>query len=66
MNYKDYEQFVINYKPFKWEIKDYDFRDDMKSKHSFIMSFIRFFKVNNYLDLILKKKILNRVQKLLM
>ena len=27
MNYKDYEQFVINYKPFKWEIRDYDFRD---------------------------------------
>ena len=45
MNYKDYEQFVINYKPFKWEIRDYDFRDKMKSKHSFIMSFIRFLKL---------------------
>ena len=28
----------------------------MKSKHSFIMSFIRFLKVNNYLDIILKKE----------
>ena len=56
MNYKDYEQFVINYKPFKWEIRDYDFRNAMRSKHSFIMSFIRFFKVNNYLDIILEKE----------
>jgi len=56
MNYKEYEQFVINYKPLKWEIRDYDFRKKMKSKHSFIMSFIRFFKVNNYLDIILKKE----------
>ena len=56
MNYKAYEKFVVNYKPFEWEIKDYDFRDEMRSKHSFIMSFIRFFKVNNYLDLIQKKE----------
>lgn len=56
MNYKEYEQFVINYKPLEWEIEDYDFRDEKRSKHSFINSFIRFFKVNNYLDTILKNK----------
>ena len=56
MKYKDYEQFVINYKPFEWEVRDYDFREAMRSKHSFLMSFIRFYKVNNYLDILLNEK----------
>ena len=56
MKYKDYEQFVINYKPFEWEVRDYDFRETMRSKHSFLMSFIRFYKVNNYLDILLNEK----------
>lgn len=56
MTYKEYEQFVINYKPFEWEMKDYDFRKTMKSKHSFIISYIRFYKVNNYLDFLLNEK----------
>ena len=56
MKYKDYEQFVINYKPFEWEVRDYDFRDTMKSKHSFLMSFIRVYKVNNYLDILFNEK----------
>ena len=56
MKYKDYEQFVINYKPFEWEVHDYDFRETMRSKHSFLISFIRFYKVNNYLDILLNEK----------
>ncbi len=56
MRYKEYEQFVINYKPFEWEIRDYDFRETMRAKHSFLMSFIRFYKVNNYLDILLNEK----------
>lgn len=56
MTYKEYEQFVINYKPFEWETRDYDFRETMKSKHSFIISYIRFYKVNNYLDFLLNEK----------
>ena len=56
MKYKDYEQFVINYKPFEWEVRDYDFRETMRSKPSFLMSFIRFYKVNNYLDILLNEK----------
>ena len=56
MNYKDYEKFVINYKPFEWEIDYSDFRETLKGKHSFLMSFIRFYKVNNYLDILLNEK----------
>ena len=56
MKYKDYEQFVINYKPFEWEVRDYDFRETIRSKHNFLMSFIRFYKVNNYLDILLNEK----------
>ena len=39
MNYEDYKQFIINYKTFNWESRDYggnDFRDTMKFKHSFL------------------------------
>ena len=49
MNFKDYKNFVINYKPFDWEIPDYDFRSNVKTSHSFILSFIRFYKVNKIL-----------------
>ena len=56
MKYKEYEQFVINYKPFEWEIRNYDFRETMRAKHSFLMSFIRFYKVNNYLDFLFNEK----------
>ena len=50
MNYKDYKNFVLNYKPFDWEIPNYDFRENFKKTHSFILSFIRFFMVNKYLE----------------
>ena len=59
MNYEDYKQFIINYKTFNWESRDYggnDFRDTMKFKHSFLMSFIRFYKVNKYLDILINEK----------
>ena len=59
MKYKEYEQFVINYKPFEWEIREYDFRETMRAKHSFLISFIRFYKVNNYLDILLNEKKIN-------
>jgi len=45
MKYEDYKKFVINYQPFDWEINPYDFRETFKGKHSFIISFIRFYKV---------------------
>ena len=56
MDYKNYEQFVINYKPFEWEINHSDFRETMKAKHSFLKSFIRFYKVNLYLEQIVKEQ----------
>jgi len=56
MDYKNYEQFVINYKPFEWEINHSDFRETMKAKHSFLKSFIRFYKVNLYLEQIAKEQ----------
>lgn len=59
MNLEDFKQFVINYKTFNWESRDYgesDFRDTMKFKHSFLMSFIRFYKVNKYLENLIDEK----------
>ena len=56
MDYKNYEQFVINYQPFEWEINHSDFRETMKAKHSFLKSFIRFYKVNLYLEQIVKEQ----------
>ena len=56
MDYKNYEQFVINYQPFEWEIDHSDFRETMKAKHSFLKSFIRFYKVNLYLEQIVKEQ----------
>ena len=56
MDYKNYEQFVINYQPFEWEIDHSDFRETVKAKHSFLKSFIRFYKVNLYLEQIVKEK----------
>ena len=45
MQYEKYKEFVINYKPFEWEINFSDFRENMKGKHSFILNFIRFYKI---------------------
>ena len=56
MNYKDYEKFVINYKPFEWEIDHSDFRENIKGKHSFLINFIRFYRVNLYLQQIIKEE----------
>ena len=56
MNFKDYKNFVINYKPFDWEIQDYHFRPYVNTSHSFILNFIRFYKVNKYLEIISKEK----------
>lgn len=52
--YDDYKEFVINYKPFEWEINHSDFRQEIKGKHSFIIGFIRFYKVFLYLEKIKK------------
>jgi SAM-dependent methyltransferase len=54
MNYSEYKEFVLNNKAFEREIDKSDFRENFKGKHSFIMSFIRFFKVNLYLEKIIK------------
>ena len=40
MNYKDYEKFVINYKPSEWEIDHSDFREYIKGKHSFLINLV--------------------------
>jgi len=58
MEYKDYKEFVLKYEPFEWEIDKSDLRTAFKGKHSFISSFIRFYKVFIYLN-DLKKKNLN-------
>jgi len=50
MKYEKYKEFVLNYKPFDWEINDSDFRKEVKGQHSFTISFIRFFKVFLYLE----------------
>ena len=49
MKYENYKKFVLNYKPFEWEINHSDFRETIKGKHSFIIGFIRFYKVFLYL-----------------
>ena len=61
MKYENYKNFVINYKPFEWEIENNpsEFREAMKGKHSFISSYIRFYKVFLYLEQIKEKNILN-------
>jgi len=59
MNFQDYKKFVLNYKPFEWEINEIDFRDSMRNKHSFIEGFIRFYKVSLYLEKIKKKNLQN-------
>ena len=50
MEYKDYKEFVLKYEPFEWEIDKSDLRTAFKDKHSFISSFIRFYKVFIYLN----------------
>ena len=55
MQYEKYKEFVINYKPFEWEINLSDFRENIKGKHSFIINFIRFYKVFLYLKKLSKK-----------
>ena len=46
---KYFEDFVLNYSPFSWEIKDYDDRALFKDKHSFLVSYKRFYKVFTYI-----------------
>ena len=50
MNYEKYKEFVINYKPFEWEVNSHDFRENIKNKHSFIINFVRLYKVSIFLE----------------
>ena len=59
MKFKEYKEFVINYKPFEWEINTSDFRENIKGKHSFIINFIRFYKVFLYLKKLKKDNLKN-------
>ena len=34
MKYEKYKEFVLNYKPFEWEINHSDFREYYKGKHN--------------------------------
>ena len=56
-----YKKFVINYEPFKWEmeVNPSEFRDNIKDKHSFIISFIRFYKVFLYLEKLKQENLKN-------
>ena len=56
---KNYTNFVINYEPFDWEIDLNDFRENLKGKHSFILNYIRFYKVFHYLKIIKEKNLAN-------
>ena len=42
---RSYEKFVINYISLPWENNDDDPRDDLRGKHSFVMSYERFRRV---------------------
>lgn len=46
---KYFEEFVLNYSPFSWEINDYDDRPEFKDKHCFLSSYKRFYKVYLYI-----------------
>jgi len=59
MNYRNYEEFVINYDPFEWEIYHSDFRETFQGKHSVIINFIRFYKVFLYLKQLNEGKLKN-------
>jgi|TARA_B100001964_G_scaffold244079_1_gene324159 SAM-dependent methyltransferase len=58
MKYENYKEFVINYKPFDWEVEfnTSEFRENIKGKHSFIVSYIRFYKVFLYLEKLIKEE----------
>ena len=47
---KEYLEFVLNYRPFEWEINDSEFRENYKGKHNSIIDFKRFYKVFLYLE----------------
>ncbi len=55
MKNKKYKEFVLNYKPYQWEINESDLRPAFKGKHSFISNFIRFYKVFLYLEKVKEK-----------
>ena len=59
MKYEKYKEFVLNYKPFEWEINHSDFRESMKAKHSLIQNFIRFYKVFIYLEKLKEENLKN-------
>lgn len=46
---KYFEKFVLNYAPFKWELNNFDDRPRFKGKHSFLISYKRFYKVFLYI-----------------
>ena len=56
-----YKKFVINYEPFEWEMEfnPSEFRENIKGKHSFIISFIRFYKVFLYLEKLKQENLKN-------
>ncbi len=58
---KYFENFVLNYKPFDWEHKDYDERPGFKDKNSFLISYKRFYKVFTYI-LDIENKLSNSVK----
>ena len=49
-----YKNFVINYKPFTWELNKTIQEINSNNKHSFEIGFIRFFKVFEFLHHIKK------------
>jgi len=54
-----YKEFVINYRPFEWEARDFDFRENYKGKHNLIIDYIRLYKVFSYLEKIKYKDLQN-------
>ena len=56
-----YKKFVINYEPFEWEMEfnPSEFRENIKGKHSFIISFIGFYKVFLYLEKLKQENLKN-------
>jgi len=59
MKYEKYKEFVLNYEPFDWEINENDFREEFRGKHSFILSFVRFYKVFLHLEKLKDEGLIN-------
>lgn len=48
----EYKRYVENYIPFPWDSNENDPRADIRGKHNILMSYMRFYKIVQYIQLI--------------